>query len=360
MLARSPSSFAAVSVAVSLCLWSCKKSSKPEEQGVAPPPIASSKPGACASGGGAITDKVAASYVPRSAGDYCIDPNSEQRAFGEDSSNPLDGVCNLFDGECEIYKRFGLRRVFMAQYIDGKGSPGIATVTLSRFGSAEGAYAFFTKRVIADGDPLETAPAPLDAGAAGALGSGTAYVYRGDMVAELRYLNELESPEQLKASGASVLPPIAKELGEKLPGEKKLPRAVLVLPETYRLPLGVGYEYADLFGVSGVGRGAVGYYRSGENRYRLAALVRDDEAGAKDVMSTLKKLPGARVIKDATFDALSFPVQEGEGAKVEWVAGRKGATIVAAGDEGFAVAADAGAKLGEADRLEKVKTVLDK
>ena len=360
MIARSPSTFAAVTVAVSLCLGACKKSSQPEEQGVAPPPIASSKPGACASGGGAVTDKVAGSYVPRSAGDYCIDPNSEQRAFGEESSNPLEGVCNLFDGECEIYKRFGLRRVFTAQYIDGKGSPGIVTLTLSRFSSPEAAYAFFTKRIVADGDPLETAPAPLDAGAAGGLGSGTAYVYRGDMVGELRYLNELESPEQLKASGQRVLPSIAKELGDKLPGDKKLPRPVLALPETDRLPLGIAYEYADLFGVSGVGRGAVGYYRSGGNRYRLAALVREDEAGAKDVMSTLKKLPGAKVIKDATFDALSFPVQEGEGTKVEWVAGRMGATVIAAGDEGFALAADAGAKSGEADKLAMVKAALDK
>src|SRR5262249_53864101 len=122
----------------------------------------------------------------------------------------------------------------------------------------------------------------------------------------------------------------------------------------------ISYEYADLFGVSGVGRGAVGYYRAGQNRYRLAALVREDEAGAKDVMSTLKKLPGAKVIKDATFDALTFPMQEGEGAKVEWVAGRMGATIVVAGDEAFAVAADAGAKLGEADKLAKVKAALEK
>jgi len=339
-------------------LSSCKKSSKPEEQGVAPPPIASSKPGACATGGGTITDSVAAAYVPRTAGDYCIDPNSEQRAFGENSSTPLDAVCNLFDGECEVYKRFGLRRVFRAQYIDGKGSPGTAVLTLSRFGSPEAAYAFFTKRIIADGDPLETAPPPLEAGAAGGLGSGVAYVYRGDLVAELSYVNELEVPEQLRASSQRVLPPIAKELGEKLPGEKKLPRAALALPQADLVPLGVSYEYGDLFGVSGVGRGAMGYYRSGANRYRMAALVRDDEAGAKDVMGTLKKLPGAKVIKDQPFDALSFSLQEGEGTKLEWVVGRQGATVVAVGDEGFALAADAGAKLGDADKLEKVKAAL--
>ncbi len=349
-----------MTVALSMLLVACKKSSKPEEQGVAPPPIASSKPGACASGGASINDSTAAAYVPRGAGDYCLDPNSDQKAYGENSATPLDAVCNLFDGECEIYKRYGLRRVFTVQYIDGKGSPGIAQLTLSRFGSPESAYAFFTKRVIADGDPLESAPAPLDAGAAGGLGSGIAYVYRGDMVGELRYVNELESQDQLKASSPRVLPPIAKALGEMLPGDKKLPRAVLALPHTDLLPLGISYEYGDLFGVSGVGRGAVGYYKSGATRYRLTALVREDEAGAKDVMGTLKKLPGAKVIKDQGFEALSFPTQEGESTKIEWVAGRMGATVIAAGDEGFAVAADAGAKLGESDKLEKVKAGLNK
>src|SRR5262245_48810416 len=114
MILRSPS-FAAVSLACALLAVACKKSSKPEEQGVAPPPIASSKPGACASGGATVSDSIAAAYVPRVAGDYCIDPNWEQKAFGENSSTPLDAVCNLFDGECEVYKRYGLRRVFTLQ-----------------------------------------------------------------------------------------------------------------------------------------------------------------------------------------------------------------------------------------------------
>ncbi len=335
----------------------CKKSAQPEEQGAAPPPMQSSKPGACQSGGGTVSDAQASAYVPRVAGDYCVDPNSEQRAFGENSVTPLDAVCNLFDGECEIYKRFGLRRVFTVQYIDGKGSPGTASLTLSRFASPEAAYAFFTKRVIADGDPTETAPAALDAGAAGALGSGIAYVFRGDMVGELRYVNELESPEQLKASSLRVLPPIAKAVGDKLPGQARLPAAALALPSTDRVPLGIGYDYTDLFGVSGVGRGAVGYYKSGQ-RYRIAALVRDDEAGAKDVMGTLKKLPGAKGIKDPGLELLTFSLQDGESPKIEWVAGRQGATVIAVGDEAYALAADAGARLAEAEKVAQVKAAL--
>ncbi len=336
----------------------CRKGTEREEQGAAPPPMQSSKPGACQSGGGTVSDAQATTYVPRIAGDYCVDPNSEQRAFGENSATPLDAVCNLFDGECEIYKRFGLRRVFTVQYIDGKGSPGTASLTLSRFASPEAAYAFFTKRVIADGDPTETAPAVLEAGAAGALGSGIAYVFRGDMVGELRYVNELESPDQLKQSSLRVLPPIAKALGERLQGQARLPVAATILPATDRVPLGISYDYTDLFGVSGVGRGAVGFYKSGSDRYRIAALVRDDEAGAKDVMGTLKKLPGAKGIKDPALELLTFSLPDGENAKIEWVAGRQGATVMVVGDEAYALAADAGARLGEADKIAKVKAAL--
>jgi hypothetical protein len=348
----------ALSLACLSLTVACKKNAEPEKGEAPPPPIQSSKPGACASGGGEVKDPVASAYVPRSAGDYCVDPNSEQRAFGENSNTPLEAVCNLFDGECEIYKRFGLRRVFTVQYIDGKGSPGTASLTLSRFASPEAAYAFFTKRVIADADPLESAPQPLEAGAAGALGSGIAYVFRGDSVGELRYVNELESPDQIKASSQQVLPPLAKALGEKLPGEAALPPAARVLPKSDLIPLGISYDYDDVFGVNGVGRGAVGYYRSGSVRFRLASIVRDDEASAKDVFGTLKKLPGAKTLKDQPFDTLTFTLQDGEGPKVEWLVGRKGNTLVAAGDEPYALVSDQNAKLPEAEKLAKAKALL--
>jgi hypothetical protein len=123
--------------------------------------------------------------------------------------------------------------------------------------------------------------------------------------------------------------------------------------------MGINYENSDLFGVSGVGKGAMGYYRNGDDRHRVAALIREDEAGAKDVMGTLKKLPGAKVVKDATFDAVAFPVQDGEDSKVEWVAGRKGKSIVALGDEAFSLATDAGAKLTFDAKLSRVKASLD-
>src|SRR6187200_27451 len=75
-----------------------KKDDLRDEQGAAPPPIASSRPGLCAGGGGKVTDSVSAGYFPRSVGDYCIDPNAEIRAYGENAPGTVDKVCTeLFD-----------------------------------------------------------------------------------------------------------------------------------------------------------------------------------------------------------------------------------------------------------------------
>src|SRR5690606_30725455 len=148
------------------------------DRGAAPPPIASTQPGACSGGGGTVTDKVSAGFFPRTSGAYCVDPNGEVRAYGESASGTLDEVCTqLFDGECEVYKGFGLKRVVTLRYVDGKGSPASINVNLSRFADREGAYGFFTKRVVGDSDPVEATTQKLEAGGAGALGSGIAYVW---------------------------------------------------------------------------------------------------------------------------------------------------------------------------------------
>jgi hypothetical protein len=333
------------------------------DHGAPPPPIASSKPGACASGGGTVKDSVSAAFFPRSAADYCLDPNGEARAFGENAPNSLDAVCTeLFDGECEVYKSFGLRRVVTLRYIDGKGSPGAVNVNLSRFASIEGAYGFFTKRVVADADPAETAPAALDAGGAGALGSGIAYVWRADMVAELSYTNELEPPDQLRASATRVLPPIAKAMGEALPGDKQLPKAVSVLPSEHRLPMGLSYAAKDVLGIGGTGPGAVGFYRDGSERYRVFALTRADEDSAKDVLKTLHKVDGAKSLKDTGVDAISFSAREEETSPlVGWVVGRRGSTVVGVGDEVFVLRGkpeSQAARIPEAKKLERVKAIL--
>ncbi|HYO94823.1 MAG TPA: DUF6599 family protein [Polyangiaceae bacterium] len=355
--------FTQLSVWFFLCgAVACKRSAEPSEGSAPPPPVVSSQAGACAKGGGTLQDAVSAPYFPRVAGDYCLDPNGDAKTFGEAGAAPLDAVCDLFDGECEVYKRYGLKRVVTVQYVDGKGSPGTVTITLSRFGSPEAAYAFFTKRVVADSDPLESAPQPLEAGGAAALGSGMAYVWRGEMVAELRYVHELESPDEIKASSNRVLPVIARPIGAQLPGSAQPLPSVARLPSQHRIASGVVYEYQDLLGVSGAGRGAVGYYKEGGQRYRIFTSVRPDEDSAKDVLRTLKKLEGAKAIKDSPIDALVVGLRDGEGApKLHWVVGRTANLVVGVGDEVFVSggAADAQATaLNESQKMAKLGAVL--
>jgi hypothetical protein len=116
--------------------------------------------------------------------------------------------------------------------------------------------------------------------------------------------------------------------------------------------------------VSGVGRGALGFYKDGERRYRIFASVRLEEDSAKDVIKTLKKQPGAKAIKDSPIDAVIVGVPEGEGGpKVEWVVGRSGGVVAGVGDEPFAISAasrDGAAKpkLSEAEKFEILRPVL--
>jgi hypothetical protein len=308
---------------------------KVEEEGTAPPPVASSKPGACAKGGGTPTDPVTAGFFPRTVGDYCIDPNADARAYGEAAKGSLDEVCTeLLDGECEVYKSYGLRRIVTLRYMDGGGSPGTIEIKLSRFANKEGAYGFFTKRIVADSDPLATTLTELRAGAAGALGSGIAYVWRGDHLAELSYTNELEPPDKMKESGKRLLPDVARALGDKLPSDTSPPQAVALLPEEHRLPMGISYLLSDLFGISGLGSGAVGFYKDGEKRWRVVVLVRPDDDAADDVLESLKKVDRASTIKEVLFPALAFHTQRDDASpRTEYVAGRRGKHVYAVGDE---------------------------
>lgn len=355
--------FFTTTLLVAVC--ACKKKEAEPERGAAPPPVASSKPGACASGGGTASDPVSGAFFARTAGNYCIDPNGETRSYGENAAGSLDKVCTeLFDGECEVYKSFGLKRVVTLRYIDGQGSPGAINVNLSRFADKGSAYGFFTKRVVADADPLQTTTSPLDAGGASALGTGIAYVWRGDYVAELSYTNDIESPDEIKQSSRTALPPLARELGEKLPGDKSLPDAASLLPTDHRIKLGVTYEPKDVLDIGGTGAGALGYYKRGEKRWRVLSIVRPDEESAKDVLKTLRKVDGAKTLKGPINDALTFSLKEDDSSpKLTWVVARKGSSLLGIGDEEFATGSGPGEgpnpqALGESEKIEELQRLL--
>ncbi|WP_234023604.1 DUF6599 family protein [Sorangium cellulosum] len=318
-------------VAAALCAAGCKKD---EPQGAPPPPAPAARPAACAGGGGTIGDAASAPFFPRTTGGFCLDPNGAEKTFGESAPLPLDSICDMFDGECEIYKGFGVRRVVEARYVSGSGGTATVDVHLSKFGSTEGAYGMFTKRTVGDGDPADEAtPRPIDGGGAAAMGVGNVYLWRGQYLAEITYNDEALAEAALKASSEKVLPGLVKEMGSKLPGEAALPPAAAALPPDNLIPLGIRYETKDVLGVDGAGPGAFGYYKEGDKRYRVVAVVRDDVDQAKDVLSTLSKLPGAAREKGIGDGAVRLMHKEGEGPATEWLFARADKTVYGVGDE---------------------------
>lgn len=349
--------------AVALALLAgCSKDDEPRRAPPPPPPAA--KPAACEGGGGKIADPASAPLFPRAVGSFCLDPNGAEKTFGEAAAHPIDGICDMFDGECEIYKGFNVRRVVEARYVDGGGSAATIDVHLSKFATSEGAYAMFTKRVVGDGDPADEAtPRPIEGGGAAALGLGNAYLWRGLYLAEITYSDEAAAEAALKAASEKALPPLVKEMGEKLPGDAALPPAAASLPKEKLLPLGVRYVIQDALGVGGVGGGAFGYYRDGDKRYRVLSLARADAEQAQDVLASFAKQPGATKEKGVEGGIVRLMLKEGEGAPVEWILARADKRVIGVGDESrvlrAGMTADEHAKVSlskdeKVDRLKKL------
>lgn len=317
-----------------LAILGCKKD-EPERRAPPPPaPVQSAKASPCASGGGTLSDAPSAAFLPRIAATFCLDPNGGDKAFGEGAPHPLDGICDLFDGECEVYKGFQVKRVLEARYVDGAGSTATITVYLSKYGSTEGAYGMFTKRVVGDGDPADEAtPKPIEGGGAAALGVGNAYLWRGPYLAEITYNDDAATEAAIRAVGERVLPGLVKEMGLRLVGETALPPAAAALPKPAMLPLGVRLVTGDLLGISGLGPGAFGYYREEAKRYRYAALARGEVEQAKDVLAMLGKQAGAAKEKGVGDGAVRLMRPEGDGPAVEWLFARAGKVVLGIGDE---------------------------
>ncbi|HEX8795684.1 MAG TPA: DUF6599 family protein, partial [Polyangiaceae bacterium] len=304
-----------------------------------PPPTAGSSAHAdlCAGGGGTDSDAISAPFFTRTLGAYCLDPQTEVKTYGDKGKLTMDEVCTTaFDGECEVYKRFGLDRVVALRYVDGSGAPNSVEVNLSRFATVDGAYAMFTKRVVADGDPAKATVKPLAAGAAGATSSSNAYVWRGQYLAELTFVTEdtKMTPQQMAAANETATGAIAKDIGSKLPGSTDLPPSAAALPAAQRIPLGISYHPKDALGLTGVGPLAVGYYADGQKRWRDVALVRTTADDAKEAMRAFKLRPGAMPYKGVGDDCVLVVLQEAsDRAKAEYVVARKGTTVAAVGDE---------------------------
>jgi hypothetical protein len=329
-------SIAVAALVVLASAQACKKEPPARPAPPAPSAESAAKPGACAGGGGQLADPATAAFFPQQVAGYCIDPNGETRTFGEAGKLPMDAICTeAFDGDCEVYKELGLKRVVHFRYVDGAGSPGTIEIYLSQFATSDGSYAMFTRRVIADSDPVATAPRRLDAGGAGMIGTGRAYVWRGPYLAEIQYANEQETVAQMKVSSDRLLTPVGAEIGAKMAGSVDLPRAAGRLPQQKMVPLGIAYTQRDVLGVDGAGPGATGFYRDGDKRYRVLSIARDDVDQAKDVMKTFARIRGATEEKGIGDGGWHVMLADNEGVKLEWVIARSGKELFGVGDEQY-------------------------
>ena len=280
---------------------------------------------------------MSAPFVTRKVGAYCLDPQGQPKTYGDQGKFSMDEVCTTaFDGECEVYKRFGLDRVVVLRYVDGSGAPNSVEVNLSRFKAPDGAYAMFTKRAVADGDPARASVKPLAAGAAGATSSSNAYVWRGQYLAELTFVTEdtKMTPAAMEHANDVSTNAIAKDVGAKLPGSADLLPAGAALPAASRLPLGIAYYPKDALGLSGIGPLAVGYYKDGDKRWRDVVILRPDAEGAKEAFRAFKLKQGASPLKAVGDEGVLVLLQEAEDrAKAEYVVARKGTRVLAVGDE---------------------------
>jgi hypothetical protein len=282
----------------------------------------------CADGGGTITEVSAAAWFPRTLGAYCIDPNADQRVFGADASLPVADAAELLSLDPDELERSGLKQVVAVKYVEDAGEPGRLVASVLEFASPEAAYGFFTERLARAREVGRPAYAAFDAGAAAVLGETTAYVVRAAAVLRLDFSNPRLPPARLVLVARPVLTALARDIGGRLPGPATLPPAARLLPEAARVPLSLRYFARDLESFDGVGPGAVASYVDGDERFRLALAVRLDADAGKDVLSTLRKREGSRILKHAPYDATRVAEDDAQaGAVREWIFGRKGALV---------------------------------
>ena len=314
----------------------------------------------CSEGGGSVADGRFAAWFPRRVGGFCLDPNADQRVFGKGAPLPLGEAADLLALDADRLERSGLERVVSLTYVEDAAQPARAGASVLAFSSPEIAYAFFTARIAEAtelGHPVYSA---FDGGAAAVRGDVTALVVRGEAVLRLDYTNARLPPERVAQAAAPVLALLGSEIGRGLPGPAKLPPAARLLPERERLPLSLRYDAVDLAGLEGVGPGALAAYSDGGARYRMALAVRLDPDAAKDVLSTLKKRDGSRVVKHGPYDALRVAENDEKSGSVrEWIFGRKGALVAGVALDAPPRAAPRGAPPERGAAVLKLKHLLD-
>jgi hypothetical protein len=183
---------------------------------------------------------------------------------------------------------------------------------------------------------------------------------RAEIVLRLDFTSSGLAPAQLAAAAEPVLTTLARSIAERLPGTSALPPALRLLPLPGRVPLSHRFEALDLLGFEGVGPGALAAYEDGGRRVRLALFVKQDDDAAEDVLHTLRKRDGSRVLKRAPYDATRVvELDPKTGAGREWVFGHKGVFVGGASLDAPPRAAPRGAPPERDAAIVRMKRLLD-
>jgi hypothetical protein len=248
--------------------------------------------------------------------------------------------------------------VVSVRYVDAGSTRGQVVASAWSFGDAETALAYLTERIAMDAE-LGRRPVPIDAGAAGVRGGSGAALVRGGTVVLFELEDERSTPADRERRAAVVLPELARAVGGRLPGPARLPRAAELLPAEGRSLLDLRYEGFDLLGIVGVGRGARARYQGEGDPHEVVAMVRGDGDAADDVMVTLRKVEGARRIKQAPYDALRFRQADGVKQPMDWVFGRRGTVVLGVGAPVVVVPKKKGTPKPPDKSLLRLKKLLD-
>jgi hypothetical protein len=271
-------------------------------------------------------------WFPARAGALVRDANSDISNFGGPAEPPVANACPLLSEECDKLERLGLRRVLRVPYIGAAPSRARAVATLLRFESPESSYAYFTGRIGAAAEAGKPAFSALPLAGAAVFGDTTLLAWKADHVLELGFSDVGLSPERVAASAGELLPPLASAVTAALPGDATLLIAARLLPAAAQKPLSVRYDRFDLAELPGLGPGARGEYSEGGDEYTVAIAVRGDFDAAEDVLETVRKLPGGRILKNAPYRATRLvQVDEKSGRRMAWLFGQRDTVVLGVG-----------------------------
>jgi hypothetical protein len=274
--------------------------------------------------------------LPARAAGYCLLGGSDVVRYGGKAGGSLGAVCSeLFNGECELYRSYGLAAVTVARYGDEKRSGRFVNAVLTEFDRASGAFGFFQLRALGDSHPESATVSPLllPLGQGRALlGAGVLYVWRGRQVAEFTYLSEDQTPDELRAQSFEILPSFAAQTAASLGGLGRVPFEAEFLEAEQVFPVGVRLLADHWLEIPGTGPGAEAYVQGPSGRHRAVLAVRSDEASARDLLRMVRYAMGAPPSKKK--DAVLKARRQRAGHEPEsWLFVREGRAVVGVGPD---------------------------